>query len=104
MPGTFTDELELSHAGNNGGTGVPNGGEDDNGRGGAYPRVPERAYFTAVQLGMAGIVMFFMALTSSFLVRKGLGGDWVSFRLPRLLWVNSGLLLVSSATLEMARR
>ena len=47
--------------------------------------------------------MFFMALTSSFLVRKGLGNDWVSFALPRILWVNTLILLASSVTIQIAR-
>ncbi len=48
--------------------------------------------------------MFFMALTSSFLVRKGLGNDWVAFELPRILWVNTLVLLASSVTIQVARR
>src|SRR5579872_5797419 len=103
MPGTLTDELEILHSGHGGGTDVPAGGDGDNSRGG-LPAVPRRVYFTAVQLGLAGIVMFFMALTSSFLVRKGLGGDWVALRLPPLLWINSAILLASSAALEFSRR
>ena len=57
-----------------------------------------------MQLALAGIVMFFMALTSSFLVRKGLGDDWVAFALPRVLWFNTLVLLASSVTIEIARR
>jgi cytochrome c oxidase subunit 3 len=45
-----------------------------------------------------------MALTSSFLVRKGLGNDWVAFNFPRILWVNTLLLLASSFTIRAARR
>jgi cytochrome c oxidase subunit 3 len=66
--------------------------------------VPRRAYFTAVSLGLAAILMFFMALTSSYIVRKGLGGDWQPVRLPRILWLNTLVLLVSSATIEVARK
>jgi len=57
-----------------------------------------------IQLGLAGIVMFFMALTSSFLVRKGLGNDWVTFNFPRILWLNTLILLASSITIQIARR
>src|SRR5579872_1206349 len=103
MPGTLTDELEILHSGHGGGTDVQAGGDGDNSRGG-LPAVPRRVYFTAVQLALAGIVMFFMALTSSFLVRKGLGDDWVAFALPKVLWFNSLLLLASSLTIELARR
>ena len=82
MPGTITDDIEIIDAGHGGGTDVPAGGDDDGeGSGSGLPAIPQRAYFTAIQLALAGIVMFFMALTSSFLVRKGLGNDWVSFAL-----------------------
>jgi len=105
MPGTLTDDLEIIEAGHGGGTDIPAGGDDDGeGSGSGLPRIPERAYFTVVQLALAGIVMFFMALTSSFLVRKGLGNDWISFALPRILWVNTLVLLASSGTIQIALR
>lgn len=105
MPGTITDDIEIIDAGHGGGTDVPSGGDDDGDGhgGGGLPAIPERAYFTAIQLALAGIVMFFMALTSSFLVRKGLGDDWVSFTLPRVLWANTLVLLASSGAIQFAR-
>jgi len=104
MPGTITDEIEIIDAGHGGGTDVPAGGDDDGeGSGGSF-QMPQRAYFTVVQLGIAGITMFFMALTSSFLVRKGLGNDWVAFSFPRILWVNTLILVASSFTIQAARR
>ena len=105
MPGTLTHDIEIIEAGHGRGGGVPAGGDDDGGDGGSgLPAIPRRAYFTAMQLGLAGIVMFFMALTSSFLVRKGLGTDWVAIALPPVLWFNSLVLLVSSATIQAAGR
>ena len=104
MPGTITDEIEIIDAGHGGGTDVPAGGDDDGeGSGGSW-QMPQRAYFTVIQLGIAGITMFFMALTSSFLVRKGLGNDWVAFSFPRILWVNTLILVASSFTIQAARR
>jgi cytochrome c oxidase subunit III len=104
MPGTITDEIEIIDAGHGGGTEVPAGGDDDGeGSGGSW-QMPQRAYFTVIQLGIAGITMFFMALTSSFLVRKGLGNDWVAFSFPRILWVNTLILVASSFTIQAARR
>ena len=104
MPGTITDDVEIIDAGRGGGTDVPAGGDDDGESGGGSPGIPQRAYFTVIQLGLAGIVMFFMALTSSFLVRKGLGNDWVAFNFPRILWLNTLILLGSSFTIQVARR
>ena len=48
--------------------------------------------------------MFFMALASSYIVRKGLGTDWQSMPMPKVVWFNTAILLVSSATIIMARR
>lgn len=105
MPGTITDEIEIIDAGRGGGSDVPAGGDDDGeGSGDGSPGIPQRAYFTVIQLGLAGIIMFFMALTSSFLVRKGLGNDWVAFNFPRILWLNTLMLLASSITIQVARR
>ena len=105
MPGTLVDDIEILDRGHGGGTGVPAGGDDDgDSSGGGFKGTPRRAYFTVIQLALAGIVMFFMALTSSFLVRKGLGDDWVAFSLPRILWFNTVVLLASSVTIHIARR
>jgi cytochrome c oxidase subunit 3 len=105
MPATLIDELELIHSGEGGGTPPPAGGDDDGqGGGSGLPAVPRRAYFTAISLGLAAILMFFMALASSYIVRKGLGGDWQPVQLPAILWLNTAVLLASSITIEVARR
>jgi cytochrome c oxidase subunit III len=105
MPGIVTDDIELivTGRGRGGGGGVPAGGDDDSGgNGSGLPSIPRRAYYTAMQFGLAAIVMFFMALISSFLVRKALGADWVAIALPPVLWLNSVVLLASSATVQFA--
>jgi cytochrome c oxidase subunit 3 len=103
MPGAIAEELGIRNAGRGPGGDSPGGG-DDGRAGGGTPRVPRRAYFTAISLGLAAIVMFFMALTSSYIVRKGLGGDWQPIHFPRTLWFTTAVLLASSATIEIARR
>ncbi|HEV8491863.1 MAG TPA: heme-copper oxidase subunit III [Candidatus Angelobacter sp.] len=106
MPPIVSDDIELivtSTSRGGGGGDVPAGGDgDDGGNGSGLPAIPFRAYYTAMQLALAGIIMFFMALTSSFLVRKALGGDWVAINLPPILWVNSLVLLGSSVTIHLA--
>ena len=104
MPGTITEDIEIIDAGHGGGTGTPAGGDDDSGSSGGRRRVPRRAYFTALQLGLAAIVMFFMALASSYIVRKGLGNDWQRTPMPRVVWFNTAILLFSSITIIVARR
>ena len=85
------------------------GAEGDFGGGGGegFGRAPARSpqlYVTGIWIALASILMFFLALTSSFIVRKGMGQDWQAFALPRLLWATTALLLASSVTLERARR
>jgi cytochrome c oxidase subunit III len=104
MPGTLVDDVEIIDAGHGGGTTPPAGGDDDGDSSGSRRPVPRRAYFTALQLGLAAIVMFFMALASSYIVRKGLGVDWQRTPLPPVLWFNTAILLASSATISVARK
>jgi cytochrome c oxidase subunit 3 len=104
MPGAFAEDIEIIDAGRGGRTGTPAGGDDDSGSSGWLHPVPRRAYFTALQLGLAAIVMFFMALASSYIVRKGLGTDWQRTPMPRVVWFNTVVLLVSSVTIVVARK
>ena len=59
---------------------------------------------TGVVAGIAAITMTFAAFTSALVMRKGGAPDWVPFHLPPLLFANTAVLLVSSGTLEVARR
>jgi cytochrome c oxidase subunit 3 len=104
MLGTVAEDIEILDAGHGGGTDTPAGGDDDGGSSGGRRPVPRRAYFTAMQLGLAAIVMFFMALASSYIVRKGLGTDWQRTPMPRVVWFNTAILLASSVTIIVARR
>jgi cytochrome c oxidase subunit 3 len=104
MPGTIVEDIELIDAGHGGGTPPPDGGEDDGDSSGPLHPVPRRAYFTALQLGLAAIVMFFMALASSYIVRKGLGNDWQRTPMPPVVWFNTTILLISSVTIAVARK
>ena len=74
------------------------------GRGWGEFRVPERTYRLGMWFALTGIVMLFAAFTSALVVRKGMSFDWVPVRVPQVLWVNTFVLIVSSATLELARR
>lgn len=111
MPGTApTTEIELIIEDVGGGGGNPpppgdQGGGDGDGQPGRNRRRPSpNRYFTGVAVAIVSILMFFMALASAFLVRKGASGDWVAVHIPTLLWFNTAILLLSSGTLEMARQ
>jgi cytochrome c oxidase subunit 3 len=105
MSGAIAETFKITHTGEGSGTsGPPDGGYDGESSGGGARAIPQRAYFTLVTVAMAAIVMFFMALTSSFILRKGQGGDWEHTRPPALMWLNTAVLLASSGTIEVARR
>ena len=55
-------------------------------------------------VALAPVAMLFVAFTSAYIVRQGLGEDWRSIDLPQILWINTAILLLSSLTLELARR
>ncbi|GAC1667794.1 MAG: hypothetical protein NVS9B4_23680 [Candidatus Acidiferrum sp.] len=48
--------------------------------------------------------MSFAAFTSALIVRQGSSTDWRHLTLPSILYLSTLVLLVSSATLEVARR
>src|SRR6266851_5251508 len=101
---TVIDDVLTVDAGKGGGTAPPAGGGDDEGRGAGHTPISSRRYFTGISLGLVAILMFFMALTSAYIVRKGFGGDWQALALPRILLWNTAILLLSSLTMEIARR
>src|SRR3974390_864907 len=91
-------------AGGNGG-GDGNGNGNGGGKPGPNNKKPSpNIYYSGIAIGIVSILMFFMALASAFLVRKGTSGDWVAVHIPALLWFNTAILLSSSATLEVARK
>jgi cytochrome c oxidase subunit 3 len=75
------------------------GGDGPGGRGSS-----RRASMTGLMVLLAAVVMFFAALTSAYIVRRGLSNDWVTTRMPQVLWLNTAALLASSVVLELARR
>jgi cytochrome c oxidase subunit 3 len=79
-------------------------GDFGGGEGWGEFRVPERTYRLGMWFALTGIVMLFAAFTSALVVRKGMSFDWIPVRMPRVLWLNTFVLIASSATLEISRR
>jgi cytochrome c oxidase subunit III len=101
-------ELIIENIGGGGGGGKPpargDGGDDDSSkRRDSGPTSPKR-YYSGIAVAIVSILMFFMALVSAYLVRKGVKSGWNSFHFPAFVWVNTAILLASSVTLEIARR
>ena len=59
---------------------------------------------TGVWVGLATVAMMFAAFTSAAVVRKGSADDWQHILLPSILYFNTAVLVLSSVTLEIARR
>jgi cytochrome c oxidase subunit III len=125
MPATFTrapTETERKDPGFGGKPPVdrrPTGGNGDGenwdnqrpGRRG--PREILSRYRMALLFALAGDLMFFIALVSAFFARQASGHfdasnvwvfDWRPLAIPPVLWINTAVMLLSSLTMEVARR
>jgi len=92
-------------------------GGGDEGRGNGLPNYGARLRRARLGMvcGIATVSMVFISLTSAYVVRQGLPTfdgatnsyvrDWGMVQLPwLLLGINTGLLLISSVSMELARR
>jgi cytochrome c oxidase subunit 3 len=59
---------------------------------------------TGIWVALFGITMTFAAFTSAMIVRQGGAADWWHIPLPRILYLNTLVIIASSVTLEVARR
>lgn len=85
------------------------GGRDGSGRGeggfppGRGPTAPARIAGMGLAFALVGITMLFVAFTTTYLGHRQ-DGDWKAVPLPWILWLDTGVLLASSAAVEWARR
>ncbi len=94
LPGEASDFLPQNFAGNEARQAVTIAGE-----------IPQRVYRTGVLMLLAGSLMFFMALVSAEIVRRGFSSDWEPLNLPwRVLGLSSAILIASSFALLWSRR
>jgi len=54
-------------------------------------------------IGLAGIIMFFAALMSGYIVRQA-EGNWLVFEIPSMFYVSTVVILLSSITFEIAKK
>jgi cytochrome c oxidase subunit III len=102
-----------------GGSGAPppvrDGGDDGRSNyGSASFQMRLRRARIGMGIAIAGIVMIFVSFTSAYVVRQGLPTidprsgtlvhDWIPVPLPRLLLINTLVLVFSGVTMELARR
>ncbi len=61
-------------------------------------------YRIGAWVAIASIAMLFTGLSSAYVVRAASAPDWRPLTMPRVLWLSTFLLLVSSGTVAAARR
>jgi len=98
-----------------GGNGVlPPSGYDGDDFGSPFFDTRLRRARLGLVVGLTGIAMIFISFTSAYIVRQGLPTldprtdlllhDWFPVPLPKLMLINTVVLLVSTFTMELARR
>lgn len=93
------------------------GGDPDNSNERRQPRSGPRERLDRLRLGLflvlLAVFMFFVAIISVFFLSQGSGhfdghahyvNDWLPTAIPSILWLNTAILLLSSLTIEVARR
>ena len=87
-----------------GGNGFPKNGGGRNGEGGEPLRFSPDRYRIGVWVAIGSILMLFVALTSAYIVRSASANDWQPITMPKVLWLSTALILISSITMEVSRR
>ena len=64
----------------------------------------DQRYRIGMWVALAAILMMFTSLTSAYIVRAASANDWRPIAMPRVLLLSTALLLISSVSLEIARR
>ncbi len=100
MARTVTEPASSRTSG--GGIDVREPGYGDYGGGGGAARRMETAKL-GLWLALGTVTMLFAAFTSAYIVRSA-GSDWTPLEVPGILWWNTAILLLSSVTIEIARR
>lgn len=106
LPPPNTEELPVPERADNGQTG--NGGRHHlapaNGNSIALDQYSSPPSTSAIWVAIVAISMSFAAFTSALIVRQGASRDWQHLALPSVLFLSTFMLLLSSVTLEVARR
>src|SRR3954471_20985675 len=61
-------------------------------------------YRIGMLVSLASIAMLFTSLSSAYIVRSGVTYDWYPMAVPRVMFGSTALLLLSSVSIEIARR
>ena len=83
---------------------LPTGGGGGDDSGGPSRGSSRSASITGIFVLMSASMMTFAAMVSAMVVRRGLNNDWQDLPLPRILYWNTGVLVLSSIVMDVARR
>ncbi|HSL55165.1 MAG TPA: cytochrome c oxidase subunit 3 [Pyrinomonadaceae bacterium] len=61
-------------------------------------------YRIGMLVSLASIAMLFTSLSSAYIVRSGVTYDWFPIAVPRVMFGSTALILLSSISIEIARR
>jgi cytochrome c oxidase subunit 3 len=61
-------------------------------------------YRVGMLVALASILMMFTSLSSAYVVRAASANDWVPLAMPRVLLLGTALILMSSISMDAARR
>ena len=61
-------------------------------------------YRIGMWVSLASIAMLFTSLSSAYVVRSGVMNDWFPIAVPRVMFGSTALILLSSVSIEFARR
>ena len=108
MAAMVTGTKPVTKKGTSGGPKLPgpNGNGSKRRNGDDFPEPDSRAnrYRVGTWVALASIAMLFTALSSAYIVRAASSSDWLPLTMPRVLLLSTALIIVSSGTLETARR
>ncbi len=107
MAATATNTEQIVDVGLGGGPRPRNGNgfhKNGGGRGGDDLHFSPARYRIGVWTAIGSILMLFVALTSAYIVRSASSNDWKPIAMPRVLWLSTALILISSITIEISRR
>src|SRR5215211_7473757 len=61
-------------------------------------------YRIGTWVALASLAMLFTSLSSAYVVRSGVSADWFPLSVPRAMYGSTALILLSSISIEIARR
>src|SRR5688500_18987619 len=103
---TMVTTRPVIQKGAGGGPGMPGPNGNGSKRKGPFREPDSRAnrYRIGMWVGLASIAMMFTSLSSAYIVRSGTAADWLPLRIPRVMFASTVIIVLSSVTIEIARR